>query len=97
MLYSRILRGWSRHFPLRTTKHSGPTISSSVFDSDDDKEAAMACMAYGAAMPFLRALLEYMLSAIYLQAMPVPTRAPLLPRFLSKEFQVSAVFESHRP
>lgn len=37
-----------------------PSLSS-VFDSEDDKEAAIACMASSAAVPFVRALLEHML------------------------------------
>ena len=68
-----------------------PSLSS-IFNSEDDKEAAMACMASSAAMPFLHALLEYMISAIYLRAMLVPTQTPLLPRFLSTELQITAVF-----
>ena len=34
---------------------------SSVFDTEDDKEAAIACMASSAAILFVRALLKYML------------------------------------
>ena len=41
-------------------KQALPSLSS-VFDSEDDKEAAIACMASGAAVPFVRGLLEHML------------------------------------
>ena len=43
-----------------TKKQLLPSLSS-MFDTDDDKEAAMACMASGAAIPFVRALLKHML------------------------------------
>ena len=43
-----------------TNKQLLPSLSS-MFDTDDDKEAAIACMASGAAIPFVRALLKLML------------------------------------
>ena len=42
------------------SKQPLPSLSS-VFDSEDDKQAAIACMASGAAIPFVRALLEHMI------------------------------------
>ena len=44
-----------------TDKQALPSLVS-IFRSKDDKDAALACMASDATIPFLRALLEHMLS-----------------------------------
>ena len=44
-----------------TDKQCLPSLAS-IFPNDEDKDAALACMSSDAAIPFLRALLEQMLS-----------------------------------
>lgn len=57
-----------------TDKQSLPSLAS-IFPRNEDKDAALACMSSGAAIPFLRALLEQMLSGKCLSQPPLPAHS----------------------
>lgn len=59
-------------------KQALPSLAS-IFENDDDKEAAIACMASGAAIPFLRALFEYMLPGKCHSQLPLPAHSQINP------------------
>ena len=49
---------------------------STLFENDDDKSAAIACIASSAAIPFARGLLEHMLPGQYHPNPPQPSKFP---------------------
>ncbi len=57
-------------------KQTLPSLSS-IFDTEDDKQAAIACLASDAAITFVRGLLEHMIPGQCHPNFPIPVHSPI--------------------